>query len=90
MLNGEGVKWKLKSEGGFGNLGAEGVLLPSWQYFSQKWFGDHLTYQTDSKNYETCAIVYEIIFPTETSINLQYFQDFNKYQYIWQMRYVSS
>ena len=53
----------MKSEGKFDNLGAEGVLLPSWQYFLRKWFGDNLTYQTDSKNYETYAIVHKIIFP---------------------------
>ena len=34
---------------------------------------DYLTYQTESKNYETCNIVFEMIFLIKTSINMQNF-----------------
>ena len=37
----------------------------------------HLTYQTDSKNYETCVIVLEIIFSIKTNINTYNFHKAN-------------
>lgn len=46
-------------------------------------------YQTDSKNYETCAIVIEIIFPIKTGINthnffeVNLFGKFDRFVFFW-------